>query len=808
MHNEHHYYHNLKMKLQLCNFRCWKNQTFDFPDSGITLLSAASGHGKSSLFIAINWVLYGKEKQTTTFGSTTSSVVFEYHDFKIQRTRTPSTLTLTNKTSTYHDDAAQGVINEYFGLNFETTCYISQKFVCCFLNTTTADKMKILEQLFVQDDDIEKIKSRTCDMIADCRIQHTENEAVLQSYQRDLNTATCPEQVAFPLAKKYHPTHVKNEQILARKCNKKLTSQRDVLAQLNIQHHQATQSKTLHQQLTQQLYQHQLEREQINTQITNINYDATETKLIQIAITTKQNQHKLATLQLQHHEMITTTQSLIDAQLIEWNDIIIKSQLQLTTSTSHHDIEEMQIQQISIQRKNTLCAQVTELQKSVDNNTSCDVNAKIQDITQQLQDLTSQHDIMACPKCKSGLRLVKNKLHQAADVVIDNIDSKISYLKSQHNILTAELQMYQEKVHKITTIQNIKKIIDKIQITTNLSLSELQKLITTEIQNQHRCSMLNKTISTTQQLITSQKYPQVIHTRTIQATKLQHEIKELLLQKTPEQTGYEDNELDDLIQAFHDDKIKAEKLQLLTSQLYNIDTKISCITTQLSNLIYDNTDYQHEITKLSQDIQQLELTSQQHTQKEVLMREYDAIQQYRTKYQEMKQKVQECNTDSIISRNKLANVILFDKKIQQAQSLMLQNMIEMLNYHINIYLTEFFQDDPLTFEMTSFKETRTVGSKPGIDIKIHYAGEIMEPKSLSGGQYDRCCLAIVLAFNDVFKGKILMLDESISSLDAQASSNIIKVLHHTIKNKLVIIVAHQIEHGYFDSVVDLTTFKK
>ncbi len=65
-------------------------------------------------------------------------------------------------------------------------------------------------------------------------------------------------------------------------------------------------------------------------------------------------------------------------------------------------------------------------------------------------------------------------------------------------------------------------------------------------------------------------------------------------------------------------------------------------------------------------------------------------------------------------------------------------------------------------------------------------------------------LSIVLALNTIFGSDILMLDESISSLNSELTNKILDVLKENLKNKVVIVVAHQVETGIFDNVVEIT----
>jgi len=74
------------MKLTLKNFRCYTNQTFEFDDDEITLISGPSGRGKTTILIAIQFALFGatKHKYLVSFNKTSCEVEIEYKNFKIK----------------------------------------------------------------------------------------------------------------------------------------------------------------------------------------------------------------------------------------------------------------------------------------------------------------------------------------------------------------------------------------------------------------------------------------------------------------------------------------------------------------------------------------------------------------------------------------------------------------------------------------------------------------------------------------------------------------------------------------------------
>ena len=100
------------MKIELKNFKCWNDNTFDIPDEGVVLLSAESGTGKSSLLDAITWVIFGNIKSTLTFGATSGHVKLWYDNIYVYRSKRPNRLVLKYDMKEYEDDTAQCKIDE------------------------------------------------------------------------------------------------------------------------------------------------------------------------------------------------------------------------------------------------------------------------------------------------------------------------------------------------------------------------------------------------------------------------------------------------------------------------------------------------------------------------------------------------------------------------------------------------------------------------------------------------------------------------------------------------------------------------
>ena len=138
---------NLK-NLTLVNFRKFKNTTIEFPD-GVTGIIGLNGAGKSTIFEAIAWVLYGSVAARTPSDQikrqNTSSTdpcrvelefVFEGENYRVVREMKGKALT-TNATTTINGKiaatSAEGVnqfIQKKLGLDFKsfyTSIFAKQK---------------------------------------------------------------------------------------------------------------------------------------------------------------------------------------------------------------------------------------------------------------------------------------------------------------------------------------------------------------------------------------------------------------------------------------------------------------------------------------------------------------------------------------------------------------------------------------------------------------------------------------------------------------------------------------------------------
>jgi DNA repair exonuclease SbcCD ATPase subunit len=141
------------MKITLESFRTYLGKTvIDLPDEGATLIEGKSGTGKSTLFRAIHWALYGKDKNPYPWSSSKKKCMvelfWEKDKIKITRQKNPERLTVEVDIIQYTSEEAQQWIVRRWGSreNWVVSNYLLQSVRSTFVTGTSAEKLALLEE--------------------------------------------------------------------------------------------------------------------------------------------------------------------------------------------------------------------------------------------------------------------------------------------------------------------------------------------------------------------------------------------------------------------------------------------------------------------------------------------------------------------------------------------------------------------------------------------------------------------------------------------------------------------------------------
>ena len=164
------------MKLDISNFRSIKDKTYFFKE-GITLIDGESGIGKTTIFEAIFWCLYGgKNVYPFTYDMKKkdfTSVQLEINDIIIYRKKPPDTVSITIKDNILVHDEAQSEINKIFGSQnyWESSSYLKQDHRNILMSKLgVSDKIEILKEIVFginSEDLVEKYLHKTENYLKD-----------------------------------------------------------------------------------------------------------------------------------------------------------------------------------------------------------------------------------------------------------------------------------------------------------------------------------------------------------------------------------------------------------------------------------------------------------------------------------------------------------------------------------------------------------------------------------------------------------------------------------------------------------------
>ena len=171
---------------------------------------------------------------------------------------------------------------------------------------------------------------------------------------------------------------------------------------------------------------------------------------------------------------------------------------------------------------------------------------------------------------------------------------------------------------------------------------------------------------------------------------------------------------------------------------------------------------------------------------------------------EMKRVLEKKREVLVDLQNKIINLQKFKQMAIDAECSIMQQTVDSMNGSLADILLMMF-DEPITVTISLYKTVKTTQKvKPVVNVAIFYKGcEYDSVLQLSGGEGDRISLGITLAFNMVTGCPILLLDETLASLDGNIRESCLKAIREFTIGKTVMCIAHNDVEGLYDQVISL-----
>lgn len=739
------------MKVTLTNFGIWKQQQFSFPDQGSILLTGPSGKGKTTILRAINYALTGSGTKLPTHGEIKCGVTIEYKGLKITRTNRPSRLVVTDAdNNSYEDNQAQSMIYQTIGKHFSIAGYIYQKGENSFLCMTPAEKLKFLEKVAFSDVPIEEIKDKVKQICNQHELSLSRIEGEIHVLTQTLVTLPSQPDKTLPLLKEEKSNIDQTIVSLADRIND---------LQIRIRTSELSSQK----------------RTDLEKRLTELNIPIIPDPIIykdDLLLLESWTQYDKYQKQMDQREQIE--KEYLEPHRKELD--LLSSQLEelQITNFSSNDIEELVGMREALF---TFQEQIhnDSLRKEYNYDLHLRLQKELPELRSYLTAFIMGKDAKSCPHCKSSLRIVSGSLELFQG-------SKYSF--EQETLLRKDLQ---EKEKQYKHLNELKIKIDSFpEERIELNQDEIKERIIEleQLQNQH------KQTTKTRETI-SQKFVLTRDNINIKKLKEQYDIlsqiQEVPMPSQPK-TQLQNN--------VEQGKKRDQEIVIMTKLVKDTHAKISDIKDQLNKL-----PLIESIKPLQTDlflcIDSLEKSRQEsfHLIKKIEERIY--YDQLRETYLNQQKSLREAKELHLSIQEKFTASKKFREAIQTAELLSIQSLIDEINTHLNQHLTLFFPDAPLTIDVCLFKSNeKTKSIKNQVNLQIGYHGNMVDLSTLSGGEKDRVNLAFTLALAEIFNLPLLMLDETLSSLDQQAVENVLE--HIQKEHRLIIIVAHQASSGLFD----------
>lgn len=735
------------MRLTLTTFGVYTKRTFEFPDTGLILISGPSGKGKTTIYRAINYALTGEGTKLPTHGHVKCAVTLEYKHMTITRTNRPCRVVLKLDGVTYENDEAQSMIYQTIGNHFGIAGYIKQKGESSFLGMTPAEKLRFLEKVVFSNIPIDEIKEKSRRKVSELEIGLARLQGEFSSLQNIDHPGIFPKTYLQIQSQK---TSYKNTREL-------LTATED---RLNRQILSDTQTIQKRNSLDKQLRDIRIQpvQEKIDSG------DAEKNLQIYIAYEKyMQSQKQIQDLQqnyIQPHQREIDIQIAVPEPFDSTElDSLRKDLLQYT---KQQDIQTKK-DAFKRERYEELLIIVPELESN-------------------LTTYLLGKEAKICPGCKTSLRICQSNLQ---------LYTGSKYFIEVEKEMREKLAILRKELKELEFAKKIADAQPELTELIELDPTEVEARINELVVEEKKYQDSNKIFQElTRKLELARNNPAIRKAKEqIQAlSKIEKVDKPLESKASLEKLISDKNIRDrDIIRITKENAILTEKKLSLQKELDSLPKcdNIEKLQKELAD-IRDQLKGNHEDQLL---LAKVESDFSIHTQK---MAEYNKYILNKTRIQEQLTNIERKYT---LSKK-------FRDAIVTAEMLTISALIEEINTHLASYLNVFFPDNPITIDLRLFKaneKTKVVRNQ--VNIQVGYRGSITDLTSLSGGEMDRVHIAFTLALAEIFNVPLLMIDETLSSLDREACESIVE--HINKEGKCIMIIAHQISHGLFDHVFEV-----
>lgn len=799
------------MKLRIAGFRCYTEAEFNFPSADITLLAGGSGAGKSTIFQAIRWCLYGKvrnvyPKKETSGPADKCEVKLtlnlappgSVNEFTVQRQKKPDRVTVIYDGHTWTDTVAQDLIIQTFGDEkfWISTSYIQQLNRCLLLSGSQKEKLTVLKKISLGDDNpdeyIQVITQKAREIESSITAQRAVYEREVETYGK-LPPVTPESLAAIPNFEQYL-TWKSTTEVKLRDLHQKLLQYREYKGQLEqLKRTMAAKTTRLfelsaHSDLRDpdsfdaEIAELESRIVEISTQI-NIR---TELKHLEQDITNAFGWSKLsetddlpALARMSETEIRTKTAMYAQGKAV-CTSMGCDYSTEAITDKLKQLQERLQLADKAATYRGTQAriAQLRALIRPVaETKSDAEYDREIAEVKEAIRQAQLSRELLTCPDCSATLRLLAGKLAKVADAVVGSTDADILKLNQRLHKLQSD---------KTVQAGNVRQLVAIKELETSLGDQSSLASIT------DNPSELRSQIFKLQPVKVIEAPPSITESQIIAARQIldhRRNISELQSRLKPE--------LDISFANTESMRVKQTNLRMQRDHQIRVSSELNRLTAEIANL-------EQQEVKLSSAVATDPETEYQTTRAELenLNKFLSDINHAKhcvdlhSRLEQDRQRLEALYTDLASLNNLKATAI----KVEYQQ---LDDTVNVINVVLEETLEKLF-DEPIQATMSMFKTLKTGGRvKPEVNLNILYRGvEYDSVSQMSGGEGDRVSLAVIMALGMVSNAKLLLLDECLSSLNSELREAAVKMIRkYNTTARTVVMVDHESVEGLYGKVV-------
>lgn len=763
------------MRLTLHHFKCYDEYAIDLDQQGLTLIKGPSGGGKSSLLVALAWVLYGGIRNVAAHSGGQCWVKLEYRSLTIYRQKKPELLRVLDGETLYEGDAAQTLINQHFGTKevWYGSCYLPQNTSHSLLELSNADRMQLLTSMAFGEDQPDIYLRRLEEEIAITKKALAEQENGYKRIQAQVDLLNQQFKV--------HQSYLNLELDL----NQEQTQAKQQLLVLQGQLKQQRQQFGAQQLRRQEL--EQAKQELITLKYVSVEVCERDLEELQRLMTRADNESLVRQVYHQRKNLLDRQQQLKellseDSSIVSERDLLLaeqqhrqymseKTKCEKYCSYNSDKVDDLLSKLNQYQAEYKRRQKVDELSRldfDPDGLSSEERRKQIEQLNQQLAQLKIGLTVLTCPQCHAALRVEKGQLQSSninsvSPEEIETIKGQLRRLQTneqnagKYEQLAPLLQQPTQEVPSewnLSRVEMARKELSSIKFVTPIDIERIRK--------DKQSTEARKELDEIENRL-SQIKPVELPAEGVKVDLVKKDIAKIKLKR------------DNIIKT--NQRIERLEEIIKTTVLdENLEAQISSCESQITQL----TKRQNELEKIKRAGQL-----------------WIELQEFQRQLNQNEQGVKQ----QLVELQRLEQL----RKIAlEVECELLEGTVGDLNQSLAVILERLFVE-PIDVRLSLYKNLKTSDRiKQTVNLVINYKGaEYDHVNQLSGGEGDRISLALTLAMCQLVQAPFLLLDESLSSLDENAKEAAVETIRRIIPNKAIYLVAHDIVEGIFDREISV-----